>query len=208
MAHETLEPFISIDDLAAYLRRDLTADVLAEMAIGSACETLRDMIGQDLAGVIDDIVIMDGTGTDTLLLPQVPVHDVTSVKLNGRVIPDTTYYLDKRDGALYRKSTFWPSFGGLFSMLWLQGRGVYEVTYSHGWNAADASGSGGVADLPPIPRTLKILATTMAARIYDQGLVSQENVGTYRVIYSAESSLSLTKGEMAIIAKYRARSAM
>ncbi len=192
-----MEPFVSTDDLGDFLRRELTGDLMAEMAVGSACETLRDMIGQDLVGVVDDAVTLDGPGTDALLLPQTPVHEVASVLQDGEEVDSETYYLNKVDGALYRKVG-----------TWRRGRGRFEVTYTHGWNAYSASGSGGLASLPPLPRTLHILAVTLAARIYDQGLVKNEKVGTYSVIYSAESALSMTKGEIDIVAKYRRRSSM
>lgn len=195
-----MEPFITTADLGAYLRRDVTGDLMAELAVGSACETLRDMIGQDLDGKVDDVVTLDGSGTDALLLPQLPVAEVAAVYLltagDPILVPAANYYLGD-DGVLYMRR----------GLRWLPGRGLYQVIYSHGWNTqAESGGSGSglnVSDLPALPRTLRILATTWAARIYDQGLVSQESVGGYQVIYSAESSLSLTKGELALVAKYR-----
>ncbi len=200
-----MEPFITTADLGGYLRQDLTGDLMAELAVGSACETLRDLLEQKMEGVVDDVVVIDGPGTDVLLLPELPAHDVVSVELltlpvgTSSTVPEDAYHFDAYTGELKMRH----------GLRWMRGRALYRVTYSHGWNTMNASGSGGgsgtdISDLPPLPRSLWILALTMAARIYDQGLVSQESVGGYQVIYSAESSLSLTRGEKNIVAKYRA----
>lgn len=201
------EAWITTDDLGAYLRREIDPynDILAQAAIDGACDRIRSETGQQIDGVVDDVVTLDGTGQDTLILPELPVVDVTSVQLWQ---PDGCPPLDidsddwfarlGRRGQIVRRGS-WSAYG-----IWLRGRGLYLVTYSHGYDTPGAGLGSGVV-FPALPGDLKTLAITLAARMYDQGLVSQETVGTaYQVIYSAASSLALTAGEMAIINKYSA----
>lgn len=189
------EPFITTAQLEAYLRLpadSLTGDLLAEMCVGSACETLRQMTNQDLDAVADDVVMVSSPGMTSLVLPDMPVWHVSGVKLAGVEVSTDRYRFDRRNGILWM-------IGGV----WIAGRLTYEVTYSHGYGSLVESGSGGDGDeAPPYPADLVMLAVTMAARIYDQGLVQQESTGGYQVIFSAPSALGLTDREMDIVAKY------
>ena len=203
-----MEPFITIEELSAYVHRsDLTGDLKAEIAVGSACETLKDFLNQDMEATVDDVAIVTSAGTDSLLLPQLPVRNVSKVEVRAsrpdivtQVVDPNSYWVDLRDGILW---TRWPG------AVWLRGNGMYQVTYSHGWsNPVHPSGdpaSGGVDDatFEPVPRTLSVLALHLAARIYEQGLVKSETVGMYQSIYSVDETMGFSKNELNILAKYR-----
>jgi hypothetical protein len=187
-------PFVTTEQLAAYFHGsygDLTGDLLAELAIGSACDTLRSMCGQVFDAVADDVVTIPSAGTEALLLPELPAVGVSSVKLDGVEVSADAYYVDLHDGILYRTD----------GRRWTRGQGAYEVTYSHGYTSPAESGSGEDV-FSDVPLDLVGLALTMAARIYDQGLVSQESTGGYQVIYSAPEALGLSKREMDVVKKH------
>lgn len=184
MPYEGLDPFITEAELTTYLGRNVTAEDLATLAVGAASDLIRNAVGARLDNVEDDIILVDGSGTDTILLPELPVTEVTEVNY---VTPDTDpelldpaedYLVDLRNGALVTR-------GGT----WLEARGNYEVTYSHGYT--------------DIPADLRVLALTVAARIYDQGIVKQESVGGYSATFSSPESMALTARELNLVAKYR-----
>lgn len=199
-------PFITTTQLGAFLRQDLTGDLLAEMAVDIACQEIRDACGQVLSAVVDDVAVLDGPGTDALILPEQPVTGVASVLLNTtgsgdqvEILP-TSYVVNLRRGAVYVRGTMGS---------WLRGRGLYTVTYSHGYGNPLASGSGddptpgsGDADWPTFPKTLVKLAILVAARFIQQGIVKAEAVNGVTVTYSSDDT-TLTPGELDIIAKYR-----
>lgn len=192
MPYEGLDPFITEDDLSAYIGRDVTEDDMATIAVEAACTLLRNSAGQQLDLQEDEEVLVDGSGTDTILLPELPVVDVSEVSYVS-VVPDTLieleaetdYLVDRRNGALVRRSS---------TTFWSEGRGKYKVTYSHGFET--------------IPADLRALALTVAARLYEQGVIKQETVGGYSATFAANDPVGLTRNELNLIAKYRpARSA-
>lgn len=179
--------FITIDDLSAVRQRTTAPDdALAIMAISAACNTLRAESAQslDYAESTDVMVTADGF-TDTILLPETPVHEVTAVKLAGLPIDSSSWFLDKEDGSIKAK---WYN--------WIRGRYVYTVDYKHGYLiAADVS----KPNVPTFPPALRLLAATVAARIYDQGIVAQESVGGYSATFSSSEAHTLTIRERGLL---------
>jgi hypothetical protein len=185
------EPFISRDDLAAYLYREagsLDSDELAIIAIDGACDAIRDFTGQEINRVEDDTVTFSSDGyRRELLLPERPA-EVDEVRLRETVDDELEVFLDwvLLEGGILRLSseadfTAWP-----------EGNGNIEVDYAHGWAAAD------------LPRSIRLVALTFAARVYQQGIARQEATGSSSITYSVASSLDLSAGEKALIARYRA----
>lgn len=179
------EPFISHTDLEEYLERALDHDK-AVIAVDSACQSLRDTINQALDFVQDDEVALDSEGTETILLPERPVIEVTSVVGPGALAltEGTDFVVDKKLGAIRTKTR---------GYRFLRGRQVYTVTYSHGYTNAVTGGMP--ADTPLWPSSLRVLALTLATRIYDQMHVRQESVGGSQTIYAAPESLGLSDRE-------------
>ena len=171
-------PFISSTDLADY-RKQVVDNDLAAIAIDSACQIVRDELGQGVDRVTGDIVDLDSDGTDTLLLPEGPVESVSAVVLNSTgtpLTPGTDVLLDKERDALVMKSK-----GRKF----LKGRQLYKVTYTHG--------------IATVPSSVRLVALNLAARVYDQQLVQQESVGGYQAVYAASDPIGLTEAEKSVL---------
>ncbi|MDX3661322.1 mobile element protein [Streptomyces sp. ID05-26A] len=70
----------------------------------SASRKMRGDLRHPVRLVENDVIVLDGTGTSTLLLPVAPVTTVTSVKVNGSAVTD---YEWSADGILERAAG-WP----------------------------------------------------------------------------------------------------
>lgn len=174
--------FITVDDLAAYMSprapRDLSEDLLAELAVEGACALIRTLTEQDLDLVVDDSAVFSGRGTSWhLLLPQLPVVEIDEVRIDDETVLDWEL---RRGGVLRSTDAKWP-----------EGNANIEVDYSHGFAV--------------IPTELRLLALAIAARSYQQGIARQETTGGSSVTWSTPSSLDLSSGEKTIISRYRVR---
>lgn len=116
-------PFISSTDLGEFLGQDVTSDQLAIMAIDSACEIIRAYVGQRLNYDALDVVLLNGNGRSSLILPQVPVVEVAEVVMDDVVLATTDYYVT-RSGVLSRRT---------LNDVWSVGVQNILVTYSHGY---------------------------------------------------------------------------
>lgn len=206
-------PFITRQDLTDYLGRDVTADNGALFAVESACEIVKITAEQNFDQVIGDVAILDGTGTDCLLLPEMPVQHAGTVVVDGR--GTVTDYVLGDNGRLLRKCpvngtagwwlTDWGWWGGPYigpplgyqyqsvnylprTPVWPMGRQNVQVTYDHGGTA--------------VPQPARAVALALAARIVVQGVTVAETVGSSSVRY-AGPAMDLTKGELAILRRYR-----
>lgn len=185
------DPFISRQDLTDYLGRDVTADDGALIAIDAACEICRSLTEQSFNEATDTITL-DGTGTDALLLPELPVSNAGTVTVSGGTVTD---YVLKDDGLLIRKYPdpvtvdYW-SDERPPTVVWPAGRQNVEVTYDHGYADED------------LPRDVRLVALSIASRLVVQGVASQETVGETSVRYGTNAT-DLTAGEKAILRKYK-----
>lgn len=73
----------------------------------AATQAIRDYCGWHVAPVIDATLTLDGTGTDTVLLPSRRVVDVTTVTVDGTSLPADAYEWSA-DGLLRRRDGCWP----------------------------------------------------------------------------------------------------
>lgn len=184
-----MEPFISTDDLETYVERTLDHDK-AVIAVDSACQTIREAVEQDLNFVQDDEVTLDGTGTDTLFLPELPAIEITSLEgPGGELVEGTDFVVDLRLGAIRTKGR-----GRRF----LTGYGIYTVIYSHGFTDEVESG---MPDAPLWPSSVRLVALQIANRIYDQGIVKIESVGGSQTLYAQTDPTYLSAQEMKMIEK-------
>lgn len=179
-------PFISRTDLGLQLGKSLDDDEKALACVDAACDLVRSFTGQTINLVEDDEVVLDGSGTDTLLLPEAPVSEVSEVTilryLDGAISEETPlvdYAL--RDGILVRTD----------AATFLRGRLRYAITYTHGYPDAE------------LPRDLRMVALQAAVRLFTQanGAVF-ESLGRYQVRYDGPP-LDFTRTEQAILRKYR-----
>lgn len=184
-------PFISREDLTDYLGRDVSDDYGALIAADAACDMVRALTEQSFNRGTSTVVL-DGTGTDALPLPELPVNSAGTVEVSGTAVTD---YVLKDNGLLIRK---YPTSGvvdywtetELPEVVWPAGRQNIEVTYVHGYADDD------------LPRDVRMVALSIASRLIVQGVAQQESLGEASVRY-AVASTDLTAGEKAILRKYR-----
>lgn len=177
------DPFITTVDLTDILGVTVTADPGALIAVDAACDTCRDIAERDFNRGTATITL-DGSGTDALLIPNryLPVDTAGTVTVNGGTVTD---YVLNGHGALFRGSA-----GVDPRPVWPSGRQNVSVTFTHGYETVD------------IPRSVRMVALSIATRLVVQGAAAEETVGDVRVKYAAAAS-DLTNGERRILQKYR-----
>lgn len=175
-----MDPIISDEELADYLSRPSAEnDPTAIAACDAASQVCRTTTDQLLNEVTDDTLVLDGTGTDVLVLKQLPVTEVSTVLDNNGDAVDPTAWTLTAKGTLVR-----------YASVWVQGRQNFTVTYSHGFADAD------------MPSDLRMVALSLAGRIYMQGPVVFEAIGKRQVRY-AGPAMDLSNTEQAILRKYK-----
>lgn len=122
------KPDVALDLLAdanaLATRTGLSAnDPLLLERLVAASDRFRSDVGFHVSQLVDDVLLVDGTGHSLLYLGTTPVTSVQSVVVDGRLISPTSYRLLRRLGAL--NATF-----GQWS-----GRSDIEVTCTHGYTA-------------------------------------------------------------------------
>lgn len=186
------EPFISRDDLADHLHLpagQLEDDEAALQAVDAACDWVRDLTGQTLNYATDDVILMDGSGTDALLLPEVPVEEVSAVTVADWADVEGYQTTLHDDGVLIAE---WLPEGATqsYPMVWPRGRNNVEITYTHGYSDEN------------FPRSLRMVALRIAARFYTQtGGVVFESLGQRSVRYETDAG-KLESGDKLILRRH------
>lgn len=200
-----VDKFASVELLGAYLKEDIDpADVMALAALEGATSAIRKYCDQHLSLVTDDEVVLDGTGSDTMLLPEFPVVDVTSVTEDcdldtPRVLVPpgsgsaSEFAFSGESGLLFRRNGSFivqtGSFSGSFGKFPMRRQSV-GVVYTHGYD--------------PIPSELQLLCAAVAARGFAQDGATNETAGSYSASYAGQPVV-LTADEKRIADRYRAR---
>jgi hypothetical protein len=175
------DPFISAQDIVDYLGRGTATDPGMVIAADAACDVCRTISERSFnAGT--STVTLDGSGTDALLLPEVPVTAAGTVVVNGGTVTDYTL---NGNGILLRGTA-----GVDPRPVWPIGRQNIVVTYNHGYQEID------------LPRDVRMVALSIASRLVVQGVATEESVGAVRAKY-AGAATDLTNGERWILLKYR-----
>lgn len=147
--------------------------------VAAATQAIRDYCGWHVAPVEEETITLDGTGTDTLLLPSRLVVAVTSVKVRGEDLVESAYEWSAI-GALRRLGGCWPD----------AYRSV-EITLEHGFT--DMSVLADVVD-------------SIAARVRmdPTGAVSSQRAGTQHVgFFKGHTGGGLLESERNRLAPYR-----
>jgi len=168
----------------------------AELALDLAEGIIKAELDQALAEVIDDTVTLAGTGGTELLLPELPVTEVTDVTVNDpadadplALTADEDYIADLGDdgrrGILRRRGTRWPG-----------PTGTITVTYTHGY----ADGTGYAAST--MPPALKAVALTLAVRAKSNPAgLTQETVGRWSGAYGGRG-FDLTAADKLVLERF------
>lgn len=157
------------------------SDVQVIRALEIASELVRAEVRQTVDAVTEEAWTTDGTGSDAIVLPQLPVTEVVTVEVDGEEVTDWTL---SGAGVLIRDDGYWP-----------HGRQNVVITYSHGYDV--------------VPEGLQTLVLLVADRIYRtagaSGETESETIGSYSYTRSTtpEAGEGLTTDERALAAKYR-----
>lgn len=126
----------------------------------AATQAIRDYCGWHVAPVITDTLTLDGTGTDTVLLPSRRVEAIETVKVEGTELEADAFEWSA-DGLLRRRDRCWPD----------RYRAL-EVTLRHGF--ADMSA---LADV--------VASIVARVKIDPTGALANQRAGTQAVSFTA-----------------------
>lgn len=146
----------------------------AEFFLKLASGEVRAYTGNLFDFTEDDVVILNGTGSDVLLLPEAPVLDVTEIlEAAGRTTEKAL------DGPLATVPRWeWDEDGVLERVdgnLWTRRRRWYQVTYDHGFST--------------VPDEVKGVVLQLASRGFlNPDGVRQETLGRYSYTLAGEQA--------------------
>lgn len=163
--------FCSVEDINTFLGTTITPDdAQALLAIEEATAVIKNYCNQEIEQVSDDVILLDGTGSTKLFLPELPVVSIASVEVDG-VLLDPTYYALAENGVLWRK------YG-----TWTVGACNIEITYTHGYSA--------------IPEDVKGVCYRSASRLYQARLKASkvDFVGDVKSVSVGDYSISFGGG--------------
>lgn len=158
--------FATIAQLSAYLRFSIDpSDPFAQLALDAATQAIRKYTNQHLSYVADETVTLDGSGSDTMLLPEVPVTNVSQVIVDvdldtPKILLDNShgsmseYDFVNEAGLLVRRRgqyILYQSNTAAMWGMWPERRKSVQVTYSHGYRAGTTTEAittdGGLPDI-------------------------------------------------------------
>lgn len=149
----------TVEELRDFLDDQEVPDARGNLMLAGASGLVRSYTGQLFDLVDGDVALIDGSGTRALLLPQVPVTDVTAVVEDPRgaakALAEGSDFEWSEDGILR-------SLGAPFVLRFRW----YQVTYSHGYAT--------------VPDGLKGIVLRVAARgVTNPEGLGQETIGRY-----------------------------
>lgn len=173
MAESTLEPLASIDDLALKTGGKADDEKL-KLALILASGRFREQANNPIS-MMTETVILDSDGGRALILPCLPVCEVSELVIDGRVVTDFEW---SEAGAIRLDRPIpdkWRS---------------VQVTYKHGY--------------APVPNGIQDVVLEQAAAIYQTlpGLVSY-TTGAEQRTYSSALTVGTTAQWAAMVARYK-----
>lgn len=187
-------PFISTDDLSDFMAQDLSGSDVAVIAIDSACESVRTFTRRRWNYVEDDVITLNGSGTDTVLIPEWPVIGDVLLELDGTEVTDFVVQTSR----LVRLAwTVWPL--GIANL---------SLTYSHGYAVTEA-------DVDPdgperVPSDVREVALAVAANLMSVSetrfhtISPRDSVGGSTPV-EGPGPVALTREQRSILAHHRMR---
>lgn len=142
--------------------QDIASDKAA-LLLNTASGVVRGVVGQTLSEVADDELVIMGTTSVWLQLPESPVTAVASVAVDGEALSSDDY---KRFGDRLWRAGGWRSCPSEPSTV--------EVTYTHGWAAGDWR-----------LETARSMVLTLAAnKLANPSAAVSESIDDWRVRYA------------------------
>jgi len=176
----------TVNQLGAYLKQTFaTDDPSAVLYLSIASGMVRDFLQQEITAVTDDVVLLDPIDGSFLLLPELPVTDVSLVETfdgtTWTTADPTTYTVSKRLGMIAGK----PDVG----VTWPTDPETWRVTYDHGYAT--------------VPDAIVGVTLGVAARAYaTEPGVDLERVGGYQVKYATVEADGFSPIELKALGRY------
>jgi hypothetical protein len=157
-----VDPFITSEELAAFMAGVTIDPGLETLALDAACQMVRDYLEQTINLVRNDVEVHDGTGREGMLLKELPVIEVTLVEEDDvALVVEDDYVVWAGGGILWRNG------GQTIPSQWSKGRQNVEVIYDHGYaitpDEVVETSEGIAVDL--VPSSIRLAALEAAARI-------------------------------------------
>jgi hypothetical protein len=181
-------------------------DQAVVLALEGASDLVRSVTEQRLDHIADDEVTLDGTGTSSLLLPELPVTEVSEIVVlddagNEEALTTADWRLRADAGILWRIGV---------GATWTRGRENIRVTYSHGYLLPGESTTDDPAPAA-LPADIELVVCQLAWRIHSLvagRTVNAESIGSYSVTYADEAgnqvaTVGLTDLERAVLGRHR-----
>lgn len=178
---------VSREQLEASVRRQLDGPA-ADEALAESSQIVRSYLGQDLDLVGNEVVLLNGTGKASLILPQVPIVGLDLVRVaddNGTLLAlaPADYYLEPKAGILWRT----------LGAVWPAGRGNVEATVDHGYAAC--------------PADIRAVVMSVAMRLYhahaERPGMRTEQLGASSYTRDDSATLGLVGLEKQILDRHR-----
>jgi hypothetical protein len=153
----------SIAELEAWLGRDLTDETAAQQALDIASGVVRTYCGHSISQILNDDIKLDGTGTNIVMLPAIPVNGIDLIEVNDEELEDTKYAWSKKGFVKRTDGILWPTLPNSI-----------RIIYNHGFAT--------------IPDAILGVVLSLAGRIVDGSSgIKQETIGSYSVTYADPS---------------------
>ena len=164
----------TVEQLEAWLGRTLADEAAAEQALDIASSVVRTYCGHSISQILNDDITLDGTGTNLLLLPAMPVNGVDIVEVEEEELDPTDFAWSKK-GFIKR----------IDGLLWGTLPGSIRVVYNHGYAT--------------IPDAILGVVLSLAGRIVDGSSgIKQETIGSYSVTYGDPSPVLRANEQQAL----------
>lgn len=160
MSHPRL---VTPQGIAEFLGRTIDDnDFLANLMCSMASQAVRSYVNQMISFVDNDSVTIDGSGSDSLLVPEVPVVRINSVTTHDRWLDNETlleeddFVVDNAHGILWR----------IDQECWPRGHKNITLDYDHGWDVGVDTDSVEPEDNPidHVPADILLVALRVATR--------------------------------------------
>ena len=169
------DSFCEITDVEALLQLTITGDATKEAscaaAIIEATEVIRLYTNQIITQVEDDVLTIDFNYGRKIILPQIPVTEVSEVVEDGTTLTAGEDYALGQHGILHQ-----------LNRNWKKGIQIIVIPYTHGYSQ--------------VPQDIKDICKRIASRIYQAGLrsaktngisgLSGESIGDYSYSLASE----------------------
>src|SRR4029077_16054196 len=113
-------------------------ELLVKIALDGACEAVRQELHRVLNRGEDEDIVLDGTNTGTLILPERPVHAIDNVTIDGEVVDADVIDLDVDSGLLRLTD----------GSVWGAGVSNVALTYTHGYALDEPDVDGTIVRVP------------------------------------------------------------